>query len=501
MRTGLDMAVQGAALILLLLALRPLMKKWLSARLRYALWLLPALRLMLPFTLASGVSAWTWLGREADMGAALPGAATGGILATATGGETAAGATASAFLPPSPGVPIALSDWLPALLLGVWALGALIAFTHLVRANLRFAARTKAARRLVLPEMAASPRNLPVYVVDALASPCLVGFLRPRILVTRAAAESPALLTMTLMHERMHHARRDMLWAALRGLLLCAWWWHPLVWVAARLSREDGEAACDESIVQHMPWAQRQRYGLNLLALLSQGAKAPSLLDAAMPLFSGKRAMKERILMIANWKKKSRVATLCALLSIALLTPLLCTSALGQDAQQTGYTYLALTSYYDPAMADMENVPEEQASRVIWVELFGSGRPQWMVLPEGHDPEQYSFVGIRATFDEPFDVEYIDNGIRFAEIPEGILEPTRVEVIDSLQYGVITELGEDYLVMNLWDRYGVLSDVPTRFSVAPDVLLAYEEPFQAGSGCMAVVDGEGMVLAMVQSNG
>ena len=59
MKTILEMALQSSAFILLLLVLRPWMKRALSARMRYALWLLPMVRLSVPFSIkvpsASGI--------------------------------------------------------------------------------------------------------------------------------------------------------------------------------------------------------------------------------------------------------------------------------------------------------------------------------------------------------------------------------------------------------------------------------------------------------------
>ena len=61
-----ETALQSGAFILLLALLRPLMKRSLSARARFALWALPALRLMLPLRITSIYSLWGWLAPAAD---------------------------------------------------------------------------------------------------------------------------------------------------------------------------------------------------------------------------------------------------------------------------------------------------------------------------------------------------------------------------------------------------------------------------------------------------
>ena len=43
-----------------------------------------------------------------------------------------------------------------------------------------------------------------------------------------------------------HYRHLDHIWTLVRSLCLVLYWFHPLVWVAARLSMEDSELACDE---------------------------------------------------------------------------------------------------------------------------------------------------------------------------------------------------------------------------------------------------------------
>ena len=54
----LEMTLQSGLFILLLLALRPFLKKRLPALSRYALWGIPALRLMIPLSFKSMLGLW-----------------------------------------------------------------------------------------------------------------------------------------------------------------------------------------------------------------------------------------------------------------------------------------------------------------------------------------------------------------------------------------------------------------------------------------------------------
>ena len=210
-------------------------------------------------------------------------------------------------------------DWL-SVLLAVWALGALAALCWLAVHNLRFQRRIRRAR----PLSGGAP--LPMYLVPGLPSPCLYGVLRPRILLNEAAIRTPEVLHMVLTHELTHWRRRDHLFTWMRAVVCCLWWWDPLVWAAARLSREDQEAACDEAVTAAMDAQQRRAYGLSLIELMRDDVpRTRPVMGTAMR--AGKREMQQRILAIKTDRHRNRTAALCCLLCVALLVPLVMTSA------------------------------------------------------------------------------------------------------------------------------------------------------------------------------
>lgn len=327
-----DMLIQSGVFILLLAALRPAFKRFLSARVRYALWLIPALRLILPFSIPSALSLWGWMAPAAPRPAAFQAAAPAAALPI----MRAAPAPLSPLpLPPAPvnqTAPVQAAsgiDWgiaLPQMMVWAWVVVAAGLMVYVIVSNLRLKNKTRGMQPFYAPDV-----PLPLYVAEGLASPCLAGLLRPRIMLNRRALQTETLLNMVLTHELAHWRRKDHLWAALRSLLLCLWWWNPLVWLMAALSREDSEAACDEAVTLHMDAPRREAYGMSLIALM-QPRHPAWLLTADTAMSSGKRQMKERITMIADQKKKRRAAGLCLVIVLTLLVPMLFTTALGQSA-------------------------------------------------------------------------------------------------------------------------------------------------------------------------
>ena len=184
-----------------------------------------------------------------------------------------------------------------------------------------------------------------------------------------------------------------------------------------------------------------------------------------------------------------------------LIVILLLISAAGVFAEASGeYTYLAILNRYIPPSSVYDFVNGEvDTSRTVHAVLCFS-RPVPLLLPAGIGTEKdYSSVGARVTFDRPFDVFLDPNGFEVVQVPDNlILEPKHVEIVGEVIYGLIVEIGDDYVIHDAFDTYGGQT---ARYTITPDTLVWYEEPFEAGSGCQMIVGNDGAVLAMFESNG
>ncbi|MGX8698409.1 MAG: M56 family metallopeptidase [bacterium] len=256
--------ISSAGLTLLCLAARALAGRKLGARVRYALWLPLLVRLLVPGMLF-----------EVQRPAA----------AVTQGGS--AGGDAALFL--------------------LWACGAALLAAVLLCSNLRFLRALRRGRRPFAPG---------VYVAEGLEMPCLAGLFRPTIYLTPAAMREERTLRHVLAHEETHRRHGDPLWSALRLTALCLHWFNPLVWWAVALSRQDGEAACDEGTLLRLGEAERAAYGETLIAMVTRKGRAGSLLSLSPSLSTGKRALRGRIEALARGGR-TRLAAL------ALLVPLL----------------------------------------------------------------------------------------------------------------------------------------------------------------------------------
>ena len=185
--------------------------------------------------------------------------------------------------------------WLAiAAVMGLWFFGVNIAFSLSLRRN----------RRKV--DIKAPLR---VYSVQNLDSPCLFGLFRPAVYVNEKTAGNEDSLRFVLAHEYCHFRHGDMVWSILRCVLLSVYWFNPLVWAAAHLSKRDCECSCDEAAIKLLGEPSRISYGKALVSMIPERRADPRLIGVASTSMSGsKRAVRERVKLIARKPKNTVIA-------------------------------------------------------------------------------------------------------------------------------------------------------------------------------------------------
>ena len=161
-----------------------------------------------------------------------------------------------------------------------------------------------------------------LYQSEAVTSPFVLGFIRPRIYLPFTLAEKD--LDAVVAHEKAHIARGDVLWKLLGYLFLCVYWFNPLVWLAYILFCRDIEFACDERVIGQLAIEERAAYSEALLA-----ASMPKARIAACPLAFGEGNVKERIKRVLSYKKPAFWVILIAVLACAALAVCFLTDPVG----------------------------------------------------------------------------------------------------------------------------------------------------------------------------
>ncbi|MBQ8149757.1 MAG: hypothetical protein IJ041_04505 [Clostridia bacterium] len=291
----LESTLIGGALALVMTAVRTLLRGRVSGRVIYALWLVVALRLLLPVSLPNPLmnqlrptlSVDSEARPVADqirtrfldtVDALSSGDGAGAGALSHLGSETRSGRA---------------GKWM---LVGYAVIGAATGVWLVLRSARR---RSRILRnRTGTPDEAlmARYRELcvqykcrphPVYLVQYLPAPCIVGRIRPFIAIPENA--SPAHIPHMLAHEICHLKAGDQWWSAVRNVCCLLHWINPLVWLAAYLSREDAELACDSRVTGHLPDMERLAYAHALA-----GAAGRCCTGANQLMLSGRR-LKQRI--------------------------------------------------------------------------------------------------------------------------------------------------------------------------------------------------------------
>lgn len=158
-------------------------------------------------------------------------------------------------------------------------------------------------------------RNVAVAVCDRVATPILVGIVRPLILLPPAALTgwSPADLEMVLLHELAHVKRWDNLVNLGQRVVESALFFHPAVWIASRWVRNDREDCCDAVVVACT--AKPQAYAELLVSLATASQPLAGLAMARHPL--GNRV--RRILHLPEEPMRVSRGTLLAISIAAIL--------------------------------------------------------------------------------------------------------------------------------------------------------------------------------------
>lgn len=346
--------VTSSILLAVFLLLRGTLFRTLSPRVRYALWGVVLLRLLVPFQIPSlslpasaadlapevPVLSNRPLSPDTAMGhAVIPSdlleengltITDGGTVQASPSGQDAAlwelqenGEVYLYF------GGLTLNDVLRAAIVLVWSAGTGVVLLAVLAANLRFAQKLRKSRR-PLP-LADCP--LPVYEAYGLPSPCLCGVLRPAVYLTPEAAEDGTVRTHVLSHELTHFRHRDHIWSLLRCLALALHWYNPLVWAAVILSKRDGELACDEGTIRQLGEGERIPYGRTLIGLVARRSGAGGVLSCSTTMTGRKKTVQRRIAQLVKQPETKKTALFLAAAAVALAAVFV--FAGGQRGQET----------------------------------------------------------------------------------------------------------------------------------------------------------------------
>lgn len=345
----IEILITSSILILFICLIRWLLKGRISSKLQYSLWAIVAIRLILPWVtisnstgyITTSVSVMNLYDRVFEQ------MTTQDSLKPLVDNLTY-GHVFKTEEPVSVLVKAAAIDW--QLVLGiVWIIGFLFLFYWICSVNYRFYCFLKENRKLFHNTVGIT--TLPVYIVENLKSPCYFGlFGQEAIYITPKAASDDIILKHVLTHEACHAAHHDLVWGWIRCGLLCFYWINPFIWLAAYLSKQDCELACDESAVLLLGKEERYAYGRTLLTLVGEKTKAADIFQTATTMNSRKEILKKRILILIKSPKTTAVTVFFLMIILISIVFVTFTSSKKKEQQTTQNTLINKEKIqYEPA--------------------------------------------------------------------------------------------------------------------------------------------------------
>jgi beta-lactamase regulating signal transducer with metallopeptidase domain len=368
------MLLQSSILIGLLVIADLCLRKKVSARFRYGMWLLVLVKLVLPPSLAMPTGAAYWLGKyipevstkpepatAVDFSFEFPAAYAGPLQAATAAPIRETRVVATPHVTPLRWPGVAMLLWIA----GGLALTAVVLWQIAsLRRSLR---RSRPAGQEMIDLLEECRADLgiatPVTVrlIDDLRSPAVCGFLRPVILLPAAMPPGlwPEGVRTILIHELIHVRRRDPLLSLAQTVLQVAYFWHPLVWAANARLRFLRELAVDETVVAGLR-SQAQRYTDTLVEIAAMTFRKPALSLRLIGIAESKRALERRITHMLNRHISNRRAPgwlgLLAILALgAVLVPMGQGSATALAQQRAAHSAPALP----PGIAELFNLDKD----------------------------------------------------------------------------------------------------------------------------------------------
>ncbi|MEK3761342.1 M56 family metallopeptidase [Paenibacillus sp. FSL P4-0338] len=387
-----EQTLAASMVILAVLFLQYVLRRFINARVRYLLWLLVIARLLLPAVPDSPVSMLHILGNSKH------------FLTTILdkGPDTGASKGEYQELLPGEGDPVtypvdntalnvqgqtdtlraedgAVADnrssagavgyplWMK-IGTAIWLLGVVLMLLNGLLYIRRMQRERRRLRRVNAPEILqvvlatrrqfGIKRAIPIYTGGSANNPYLSGLMRPWIFVPEQALQEldASRLRHILAHELAHCKRRDMLWNLLGSLAATIHWFNPLMWLAIRRMKIDREVACDAYVLEVLGEEEAIDYGLTLVEFLKRFSRVRE--RRGHLYFSNpqqRQQIRRRISMIQSFRKGSYRISAAAVILVALLSIVTLTGASREpsDSAATG-------TKAKPAGTLTESVPGEE---------------------------------------------------------------------------------------------------------------------------------------------
>ncbi len=159
-------------------------------------------------------------------------------------------------------------------------------------------------------------KNIDMLFCENITSPMVMGFFKPKVILPKEIYGEEELYFI-LCHELTHYKRRDVMYKTLLLVANALHWFNPAVWLMRKLAGSDLEISCDSMVVGKGDIELRKRYSETILASVHRENVACSAFMTHF--YGGKKTLKKRFANIFNVKKRRRgTAAFIAVIMVAV---------------------------------------------------------------------------------------------------------------------------------------------------------------------------------------
>jgi len=317
------MSLTGSIMILAVMLVRPLLKRWRTHGVLLLLWLAACFMLLVHFRFSSPINVFSAVGNMPVISSAL---GVGGSFTVAESVSAVADGHIRVMSTSARAVNILhiVSD--------IWLAGVVITLIYAVVSALLLRKRFRCA--VYRADLSCMINNKArVYVSSRAHGPLTYGIIRPRIILPLSAnGMDDETLEHVLLHEMQHVRGRHVLINFLWFISLCLHWFNPIVWLGWVYLRRDMEVICDAKVVKSIGAERRGSYAQTLLNMI------PVRQAAAFPLAFGSSSAGDRIKEILAYRPATKGAVCVSFFMLLLCIALFAASPAQMVSASTSFS-------------------------------------------------------------------------------------------------------------------------------------------------------------------
>lgn len=242
------------------------------------------------------------------------------------------------------------------------------------------------------------PKRLIIKRTNILDSPLIIGVLKPVLYLPQIQIECEE-LSYILIHELTHYKRKDILYKWFAMIVISIHWFNPFAYVISNKIDEECEISCDLEVCRNFNNAQKKLYMQTILKLVQQSIVRKKPLTTQMA--SSKNFLKRRFNMILYQKKVSKfMSVLSIIIAVFMFTGTALASGIilnkqdynievldtnGDKIEFVNQPFIKNNQIYLPLRETLEKVGYKENSMI----KYNDGRIQLVIYNNGADSGFY----------------------------------------------------------------------------------------------------------------